>query len=63
MTTMKDLNSNELIDISGGGMSDAGEWLINKIGDLFCECKSWFDGVKFSNLKYYSHGTYPCNLN
>lgn len=34
---MKNLNSRELLEISGG-TTDLGRWLIDKVGDFFCNC-------------------------
>jgi|GEM_PF-3261527 hypothetical protein len=59
---MKDLNFEEMQSISGGAGSDLGEWLINKVGNFICKCKSFFKEIDVSNLKNYSHGTYPGNL-
>jgi hypothetical protein len=65
---MKNLTNTELICIRGGGISDAGELLIDSVGDLICKAKSAYNKASSwlaengASLKNYSHGTYPGNM-
>lgn len=58
---MENLNSKELIEISGG-TTDLGSWLVNKVGDFVCWAKTSLENIDLSLLQNFSHGTYPGNL-
>jgi hypothetical protein len=63
---MKDLELYEYINIYGGGGSDVGTYIIDKVGGFACWVKTSvkkigdkLKSIDYSQLGNYSHGTYP----